>query len=324
MAKKKIGLDYGHGENTYESGGGKGVVKNKKIYEEHHFNSAVGLIVKARLKELGFDVVEGQPAYGKDVSLALRTKKYNAEDCDLVVSIHANAGVKTAKGGCVFYWHTSSQAKAIAEDFMKHWKSTVKGVNQFGTGAIASKPNFWTNFHICRETKMNAILVECGFMTNDNDFEYIFGSKRTAFIPQVAETIVKTVCEAFGVTYKTTKKDAVKVPPVAPKSGYKIKKGDTFWSIAQAHKISVQELQKANPKVKSGSLQIGSYLVIPKAVKETPKGDQKTDSIVTYLNSIGVNSSFTNREKLAKKHGISNYKGTASQNTSLLKKIRGH
>ncbi len=54
-----------------------------------------------------------------------------------------------------------------------------------------------------------------------------------------------------------------------------------------------------------------------------PKGDQKTNSIVDYLKSIGESSSFANRKKLATKHGIKNYSGTASQNTQLLKKLRG-
>src|SRR5699024_12852830 len=47
-----------------------------------------------------------------------------------------------------------------------------------------------------------------------------------------------------------------------------------------------------------------------------------TNSIVTYLNSIGVDSSYSNRAKLAKQHGISNYKGTAAQNTKLLNILR--
>ena len=41
-------------------------------------------------------------------------------------------------------------------------------------------------------------------------------------------------------------------------------------------------------------------------------------SIVDGLKSIGVDSSFSNREKIAKANGISNYSGTASQNTKLL------
>lgn len=57
--------------------------------------------------------------------------------------------------------------------------------------------------------------------------------------------------------------------------------------------------------------------------KPTAKGNQTTGSIVEYLNSIKVDSSYRNRAKLAKQYGISNYSGTASQNTQLLNKLRG-
>lgn len=41
-------------------------------------------------------------------------------------------------------------------------------------------------------------------------------------------------------------------------------------------------------------------------------------SIVDYLKSVGTDSSYSNRSKLAKQYGISNYTGTAAQNTKLL------
>lgn len=53
-----------------------------------------------------------------------------------------------------------------------------------------------------------------------------------------------------------------------------------------------------------------------------PKGDMKTNSIVDYLKSINVDSSFANRKKLAQKYGIKNYTGTPEQNTKLLKLLR--
>jgi N-acetylmuramoyl-L-alanine amidase len=62
----------------------------------------------------------------------------------------------------------------------------------------------------------------------------------------------------------------------------------------------------------------------PVAPKPVVRGDQDTTSLVDYLKSIGENSSFSNREKLAAKYGIRGYKGTAAQNTALLKKMRGH
>lgn len=47
------------------------------------------------------------------------------------------------------------------------------------------------------------------------------------------------------------------------------------------------------------------------------------NSIVDYLNSIGKNSSFSARKQYAAQYGISNYKGTASQNLQLLNAMRG-
>ncbi|MFS0591702.1 M15 family metallopeptidase [Cytobacillus horneckiae] len=61
----------------------------------------------------------------------------------------------------------------------------------------------------------------------------------------------------------------------------------------------------------------------PKPKPSKPKGDMKTTSVIDYLKSINVDSSMANRKKLAKKHGIKNYKGTGPQNDQLLKKLRG-
>lgn len=65
--------------------------------------------------------------------------------------------------------------------------------------------------------------------------------------------------------------------------------------------------------------------------KEEPKKDTtkylsnksyKGNSLVDALKQIKVNSSYSYRSKLAKANGIKNYKGTASQNTKLLKLLK--
>ena len=45
-------------------------------------------------------------------------------------------------------------------------------------------------------------------------------------------------------------------------------------------------------------------------------------SIVTALNAIGVNSSYSYRKQIAAANNISNYSGTAAQNTTMLKKLK--
>lgn len=59
-----------------------------------------------------------------------------------------------------------------------------------------------------------------------------------------------------------------------------------------------------------------------KPSKPAKKGNQTTNSIVTYLKSVNINSSYSNRKKLAQENGIKNYAGTAAQNTKLLNILR--
>lgn len=54
----------------------------------------------------------------------------------------------------------------------------------------------------------------------------------------------------------------------------------------------------------------------------TNQGNYKGNSIVEYLQANGIDSSYTNRKILAKKYGIISYRGTATQNLSLLKSMR--
>jgi hypothetical protein len=58
------------------------------------------------------------------------------------------------------------------------------------------------------------------------------------------------------------------------------------------------------------------------APESTTIGDYTGGSIVTYLSSIGKDSSYAAREKLAAEYGIAGYKGTAEQNTALLSMLR--
>ncbi|GIO23581.1 hypothetical protein J11TS1_21620 [Oceanobacillus sp. J11TS1] len=55
---------------------------------------------------------------------------------------------------------------------------------------------------------------------------------------------------------------------------------------------------------------------------KSPSTGNETHSIVDYLKSIGEDSSFANRAKLAKSYGIQYYTGTAAQNTRLLNALK--
>lgn len=63
----------------------------------------------------------------------------------------------------------------------------------------------------------------------------------------------------------------------------------------------------------------GNMGVLPKMVGG---GGYNGNSIIDYLNSVGVNSSKANRKQLADKWGIKDYTGTATQNLQLLEMLR--
>lgn len=54
-----------------------------------------------------------------------------------------------------------------------------------------------------------------------------------------------------------------------------------------------------------------------------PKSTYAGSSVVDYLSSVGQDTSFSSRKQLATQKGITNYSGTAEQNTQLLKTLRG-
>lgn len=208
-----IGIDIGHGSNTFPSNG-KGVYRGGQGYAEHDFNSKLGVALKGLLEAQSHKVTFGaQQPFAADVSLTRRTDTFNSLGVDLVISIHANANSNEAvEGRCVFYWHNHPQSKSLAEQVAKAINN--QGYSTHGNGLHASMKGSWTNLHMVRETEMTAVLIEHGFMTNTADFELIFGAKQERYIKDMAEADAKAVQAFLGQTYKSETVTVVK--PSAP------------------------------------------------------------------------------------------------------------
>ena len=195
MAKYTIALDAGHGENTYRETGSKGVPGLRPM-GEHGFNATVVKYAKELAEDCGIDVLLTQPLFKRDVPLITRTNLANAKHVDLLMSFHADANQPAARGHWGFYWHTSADGKRLAN----LWGDELsKATGTHNRGSQASKPNYWTNFHMVRETHMVAVLMEHAFMTNAQDLELI---KSDAFRRQCAEAAIRAVCRYFGIPYR--------------------------------------------------------------------------------------------------------------------------
>ena len=120
---------------------------------------------------------------------------------------------------------------------------------------------------------------------------------------------------------------------VTPKVDTVQKTVSTVNNTVNTVKNTVNSTAKSVKKVESNTNKIKKAVspAKPKATaKTTPKSKTKTikktnykgDSIVDGLKSVGVNSSYDNRKKIAQANGIKNYTGTAKQNTELLNKLK--
>jgi len=186
----KIVIDAGHGQETPGKRSPDGSLR------EYQFNSAVARYVADELLH-GYEDVEILFTHddSRDVPLKERTDRANAWGADVFVSIHANAygdgGWNNAKG-IETYVYTTRPAAALKLAEAVH-RNLIRATGRPDRGVKTA------NFHVLRETKMPAILVECGFMTNREECELL---KSDAYRRKCAEAIVAGIVEVYGLRPK--------------------------------------------------------------------------------------------------------------------------
>ena len=140
-------IDAGHGG---KDGGSvwNGLVEKKLCLD-------VAKRVETALKERGLKTVMTRRA-DTFVELGQRARIANRIPLSVFVSIHFNGSRKTIiSGGEVYY--RSSRGKGLASAVSRSIKSKVAG----GTRGI-----FHASYKVLRETRMPAVLVECGYLSN--------------------------------------------------------------------------------------------------------------------------------------------------------------
>src|SRR5690625_2691836 len=252
----KIAIDAGHGINT----AGKRTPSGER---EWTFNNKVVQALINRLNDYQNVQITrlDDPTGKRDAPLKERTDKANKFGADILISCHhnANTGKWGAWTGTETYHYPNSTngrklAQAIHPNVVKAYGLRDRGIKS-------------ANFHMLRESRMPAILIEGGFMDSTIDIKKLRDNK---VLNRAGKNIADAIARYFNLRKKTNK-----------------------------------------TTTKSST------------TKSSSKSTYTDGSIVDYLKSIGQPSSFAHRKKLASKHGIKNYKGTASQNTRLLNALRG-
>ncbi|AHV98022.1 N-acetylmuramoyl-L-alanine amidase family protein [Paenibacillus sabinae] len=178
--KKLIVLDAGHGAKD------SGAVGITGKYEKN-FNLAVVLKAQELLKkESDIDVVLTR---SDDTFLELKDRVAIANNlnADLFVSVHANSSSTSVASGTETYYKRD-ESKAFAKVMHKYLVQAT-GLSDRGVQ--------YGNFHVIRETKMPAILLEVGYLSNKKDEAALFTEDLQY---RVAEAIVSGIKEYLGIS----------------------------------------------------------------------------------------------------------------------------
>lgn len=176
----RICFDYGHGGNDPGA-----TYKGRKEKDD---NLYIGSRIAKEIRRHGVIVDETRT---KDVTMTLRERSnYECKrNYDYFISFHRNAWKpETGSGVETFtYLNTSQKSKNLA----KKIQSNLVEIGFINRGVKKA------NFHVLRETKAPAILMEIGFIDNTEDNK-LFDRKKEDIIRGISQAIL----EQLGVVYK--------------------------------------------------------------------------------------------------------------------------
>ena len=107
----------------------------------------------------------------KTVELADRVRLANSSNATYFISIHCNSSVKPDVCGTETHIHNlkSQKSRDLAHQVEKQFSTRAARISR----GVKQKSDRLGNLYVLRETKMPAVLVETGFMTNTDEEKYL-------------------------------------------------------------------------------------------------------------------------------------------------------
>ncbi|MHC1746869.1 MAG: N-acetylmuramoyl-L-alanine amidase [Cellulosilyticaceae bacterium] len=178
---KIIFLDPGHGGNK------PGSMENGIIEKELNLKQALAirdLIEKNTTVKVYMSREDDKPHYLDNTEeLLYRSELANEIGADYFISIHNNsATTSSAKGTEVHYHQNNKQAQAVAQIVQENMVASCH------TKDRKIKPR--TDLIVLNYTKMPAVLIETGFLSNKDEARYL---KSEEVINHVAEAVLKSI-----------------------------------------------------------------------------------------------------------------------------------
>ncbi len=182
--KPLIVIDAGHGGDDFGTHS-----LTAPGYQEKFLNLTTALMLQECLNKMGYltSMTRRNDVF---IPLIKRAEIANELSPKIFVSVHYNsAPSKKAEGIEVFYYR-STEDKVRTDDSKILAEYILKQVIK--TTAAKSRGVKSANFAVIRHTKMPAILIEGGFLTNDEEMVKL---KDSAYLKKIAQGIAKGIDE---------------------------------------------------------------------------------------------------------------------------------
>jgi N-acetylmuramoyl-L-alanine amidase len=225
LAGLRICVDPGHGGQIW--GGTRGYTGGTRSrvssQSESEANLRVGLFLWDLLTQAGAEVVMTrtfETRLSADCLASPETEEYRANrreelnirdrvaeanGCDVFVAIHHNAGGGAGANFSTAYFFDPDQTRAAeGEDAVEHSPEAVAESHALADAilnhlherlGIDMRPARHGNYHVIRETSLPAVLVECAFMSNREQAEWM---EDLAYSRLAAIGIFEGILEQFG------------------------------------------------------------------------------------------------------------------------------
>ncbi len=175
LNNKVIVVDAGHG------GKDTGAISGKMYEKTPALNMA--LMLKKNLEDKGAKVIMTR-SDDTFVSLQDRVSISNYENADLFVSIHLNSSEKSNINGIETHWYKDN-SQSLAKYVQNH---LVKDINANDRGLFRSM------FYVINHTTAPAILVETGFISNQQERNELFETERQkATAKAIADGVIEYI-----------------------------------------------------------------------------------------------------------------------------------
>ena len=189
MAKIKVALDDGHGTET--PGKRTPLFNDGSFMKENEFNEAVVKITGEILKKYDIDVIY-VASEKTDVSLKKRVDRANEKNADIYVSVHANAfgdSWNDANGFETYIYSFDNSNNVKLAECIHNKCIAATGLKNRGIKAMK-------DFYVLKYTKMPAVLLECGFMTNKKEAELL---RSYEYRKKVGNAIAEGILQYFAI-----------------------------------------------------------------------------------------------------------------------------